>query len=275
MCGDVQSADALPPRRGPVRVGVGGWDYEPWRETFYPPGLPRARQLAHMASRLTAVEINATYYKLQKPELFERWAKAVPDGFRFALKGSRFCSNRKVLGEAGEAVERFCGQGLAELGDRLGPVLWQFMATKRFEPDDFRAFLELLPREVAGVPLRHVVEPRHESFRDRDFVAMARAAKVGIAFADSDEFPCFADLSGDLAYARLQRSRAEEAAGYPAAELDRWAETAKAWARGEGPEGFPYVAEPPEPGPREAYVFFTSGAKERNPAAAMALIDRL
>jgi uncharacterized protein YecE (DUF72 family) len=261
--------------QGPIRVGVGGWDYDPWRDSFYPPKLPRSKQLDHMAGRLTAVEINATYYKLQKPELFERWAKAVPDGFRFAIKGSRFCSNRKVLGEAGEAVGRFCGQGLAELGGKLGPILWQFMATKRFEPDDFRAFLALLPGEVAGVPLRHVVEPRHESFRDPAFVGLARAAGVGIAFADSDEFPCIADLSGDLAYARLQRSRGDVGTGYPPAEIDRWAEVARRWARGESPEGFPYAATPPEPGPREAYVFFISGEKARNPAAAEALVERL
>ena len=261
--------------QGPVRVGVGGWDYDPWRESFYPAKLPKARQLGHMAGRLTAIEINATYYKLQKPELFERWAKAVPDGFRFAVKGSRFCSNRKVLGEAGEAVQRFCGQGLAELGDRLGPILWQFMGTKKFEPGDLRAFLALLPDKVAGVPLRHVVEPRHESFRDPGFVEMARAAGVAIAFADSDDFPCIPDLSGDLAYARLQRSCGDVATGYPPAEIDRWAEIARGWARGESPEGFAYSAPPPEPRPREAYVFFISGEKARNPAAAEALIERL
>jgi uncharacterized protein YecE (DUF72 family) len=260
---------------GRIRVGVGGWDYDPWRESFYPPRLPRAKQLGHMAGRLTAVEVNATYYKLQTPELFERWAKAVPDGFKFAVKGSRFCSNRKVLGEAGEAVERFFGQGLTELGDRLGPILWQLMATKRFEPDDFRAFLDLLPRRVAGVELSHAVEPRHDSFRDPAFVAMARAAGVAIVFADSDEFPCIADLSGDFTYARLQRSREGQAAGYSKEALGRWAKAAKAWARGESPAGFPYVAEPPEPRPRDTYVFFISGAKQRNPAAAEALIGRL
>jgi uncharacterized protein YecE (DUF72 family) len=272
----MDEANAMPiVNEGHVRVGVGGWDYDPWRETFYPPKLARTKQLGNMAARLTAVEINATYYKLQKPELFERWAKAVPEDFRFAVKGSRFCSNRKKLGEAGEAVDRFCGQGLAELGDKLGPVLWQFMATKKFEPDDFRAFLALLPPRVAGVPLRHVVEPRHESFRDPEFVAMVRAAGAAIAFADSDEFPCIADLSGDLVYARLQRSRAEVPTGYAPAELDRWAEVARGWARGESPDGFPYVAGVPGSRARETYVFFISGAKERNPAAAEALIARL
>jgi len=260
---------------GRIRVGVGGWDFDPWRESFYPPRLGKPKQLAHMAARLTAVEINATYYKLQTPELFERWAKAVPEDFRFAVKGSRFCSNRRILGEAGESVERFCAQGLAELGGKLGPILWQFMATKRFEPDDFRAFLALLPGKVAGVPLRHVVEPRHESFRDPEFVAMARAAGVGIAFADSDEFPCLADLSGDLVYARLQRSREKIAKGYKVGELKRWAETARQWSRGESPDGFPYVAEPPPPRARETFVFFIAGAKARNPAAAEALIGML
>jgi uncharacterized protein YecE (DUF72 family) len=261
--------------QGKIRVGVGGWDFDPWRESFYPPRLPRAKQLEHMATRLTAVEINATYYKLQRPELFALWAKSAPDDFRFALKGSRFCSNRKLLAGAGEAVERFCGQGLAELGHKLGPILWQFMATKRFEPDDFGAFLDLLPREAGGVKLRHAVEPRHESFRDPAFVAMARKAGVGIVFADSDVHPAFADLSGDFAYARLQRSREHLSTGYAEAALDRWASVAKAWARGESPAGFPYTAEPAAVGTREVFVFFTSGAKARNPAAAEELIGRL
>lgn len=260
---------------GEIRVGVGGWDYEPWRETFYPPKLPKSKQLEYAGQHLTATEINATYYKLQKPELFEKWAKAVPDGFKFAVKASRFCTNRKLLGEGGEGIERFCAQGFTELGDKLGPILWQFMGTKRFDPNDFAAFLKLLPSSQAGVPLRHAVEPRHDSFRTPEFVAMARAAGVAVVFADADDYPCISDLSGDFVYARLQRSRAELATGYEPAELDRWAVVAKAWAGGESPSGFPYAAEPPPPQPRDTYVFFISGAKERNPAAAMALMGRL
>jgi uncharacterized protein YecE (DUF72 family) len=177
---------------GPIFVGVGGWDYEPWRETFYPPGLPKSRQLEHAASLLTATEINATHYKLQKPETFERWAAAVPDGFKFAVKASRFCTNRKVLCEGGEGVAKFCAQGLTALGDKLGPILWQFMGTKKFDPDDFGGFLQLLPRTQDGVPLRHVVEPRHDSFKTAEFVEMARAADVGIVFADAEDYPLIA-----------------------------------------------------------------------------------
>lgn len=237
---------------GAVRVGIGGWDYDPWRGTFYPPGLAKAKQLPYAAARLGAIEINATYYKLQKPELFARWRDAVPEGFRFAIKGSRFCTNRKVLGEGGEAVARFCGQGLTELGDRLGPILWQFMGTKRFDPDDFGAFLKLLPEAQDGVKLRHAVEPRHESFRCPEFAEMARAAGVAVVIADSDDHPSIGEPEGGLVYARLQRSPYDDAA------LDGWAARAASWAEA-----------------AEAYVFFIAGAKERNPAMAMALIERL
>ncbi len=258
-----------------IRVGIGGWDYEPWRGTFYPLGLPKAKQLEYAASRLSAIEINATYYKLQKPELFAGWARAAPEGFKFTIKGSRFCSNRRVLAESGEALERFCGQGFTELGDKLGPIVWQFMATKKFDPEDFRAFLTLLPRERSGVSLRHAVEVRHESFRDPAFVAMAREAGVAIVFGDSDDYPCFADLSGDFAYARLQCAREEEPTGYSPDALGRWAEIAQAWAAGESPNGLPYITKPAPSQPRETYIFMINGAKLRAPAAALALMERL
>jgi len=260
---------------GRIFVGIGGWDYEPWRETFYPPGLPKTRQLDHAASKLTAIEINATYYKLQKPELYARWAKAVPDGFKFTIKGSRYCTNRKLLADGGEGVERFCGQGFTELGDKLGPILWQFMATKQFDADDFAGFLKLLPAEKDGVKLQHAVEVRHESFRSAAFIDMARAAGVAIVFGDSDDFPCVADVSGDFVYARLMCARESLETGYDTAALDRWASIARGWAAGESPADLPYNAEPAPKRPRDTYVFFISGAKERNPAAAMALIERL
>jgi uncharacterized protein YecE (DUF72 family) len=237
---------------GAVRVGIGGWDYDSWRGTFYPPGLAKAQQLPYAAARFGAIEINATYYKLQQPELFAKWRDAVPEHFRFAIKGSRFCTNRKLLGEAGEAVASFCGQGLTELGDTLGPILWQFMATKRFDPDDFGAFLKLLPKTQNGLRLRHAVEPRHESFRSPELIKMARAADVAVVIADSDDYPSVGEPGGGLVYTRLQRSPYDDAA------LDGWAAKAAAWAE----EG-------------DAFVFFIAGSKECNPAMAKALTERL
>jgi uncharacterized protein YecE (DUF72 family) len=259
----------------PIRTGIGGWTYEPWRGTFYPERWPQKRELEYAASRLTAIEINGTYYSSFKPQSFAGWAKTVPDGFVFSLKASRYCTNRKVLAEAGESVGRFVGQGLVELGDRLGPILWQFMPTKRFDPDDFGAFLRLLPAAEAGVPLRHAVQVRHESFGTPDFVALCRAAGVAIVFADSADYPAIADVSGDLVYARLEQASEAEPAGYPPAALDGWADTARHWAAGGSPAPVPLLAEPAPATPRETFVFFINGAKVRAPHGAMALIERL
>ncbi|TMJ18606.1 MAG: DUF72 domain-containing protein [Alphaproteobacteria bacterium] len=262
--------------RGSIYVGVGGWDFDPWRGTFYPAGLPKARQLEHLASRLNATEINATYYKLQSPALFERWAAMVPEGFKFAVKASRFCTNRRVLGEAGEAVGKFCAQGLSALGGKLGPILWQFAATKPFDPDDIRAFLALLPASQDGVALRHALEPRHESFKCAEFVALARAAGVAIVIAEHETYPQIADLTADFVYARLQCAGEAEPLGYGEAALDRWAKVATGWAAGESPAGLDYHGDvPAEAVPRDAFVFFISAAKIRNPLAAEALARRL
>jgi uncharacterized protein YecE (DUF72 family) len=250
------------PTPRPIHVGIGGWDYDPWRGTFYPPGLPKARQLFFASRQLTAIEINATFYKLQRPELFERWAQQAPEGFVFAVKGSRFCTNRKLLAEGGEAITRFCSQGLTRLGSKLGPILWQLAATKRFEAEDVAAFFGLLPREQDGVPLRHVIETPHESFRDERFVALARDAGIAVCIAD-DGSPTLPDQhTSPFVYARLKNSREEEPLGYPPKELDRWAERARGWA-----------ADPA--GPRDVFLFVISGAKVRAPAAAQALIARI
>ena len=260
----------------PIHVGIGGWDFDPWRGTFFPAGLAKTKQLGFVGEQLTATEINATFYKLQSPALFERWGRAVPDGFKFAIKASRFCTNRKNLGDAGEAIGKFCAQGFTELGDKLGPILWQLAPTKKFDADEIRAFFALLPTSHAGLSLRHAIEVRHESFRSRAFVAMARASNVAIAFADHETYPEIADLSADFVYARLQRTEDAEPTGYAPAALDRWAEVLKGWAAGERPPALDYVSDAKaEAAPREVFAFVIAGAKVRNPLAARALIKRL
>ena len=244
-----------------VHVGIGGWSYEPWRGLFYPKGLPQARELAHVGEHLTATEINATFYGRQKPASFAKWRDAVPDHFVFAVKGSRYCTVRKNLAEAGESVANFVGQGIVELGDKLGPINWQLAATKTFDADEIAAFLALLPASHEGLPLRHAIEARHESFRDPAFFALLRKAGVAVILADSEKYPTFADAAdkAPFVYARLQNAQAGLEQGYPAAELDRWATRARGWAQAG----------------RDTFVFFINGAKERAPAAAQALIARL
>lgn len=242
-----------------IHVGIGGWTYEPWRGPFYPPGHPQKRELEYAGQHLTGIEINGTYYGSQKPETFASWAEAVPDGFRFSVKASRFATNRKVLADGAGSIEKFLTQGLTRLSDRLGPILWQFMATKKFERDDFAAFLDLLPEAQDGLPLRHALEVRHESFRDPAFVDLARERNMAIVFADSDEFPCIDEDTADFIYARLQRSQEEIETGYDGKALDAWAKRARDWAKGD----------------RDVYLFFIAGAKVRNPAAAQALIAKL
>ena len=180
-----------------------------------------------------------------------------------------------MLGDAGEGIASLVDQGIVELGDKLGPILWQFADTKAWDPDDFGAFLRLLPTSHAGVRLRHAVEPRHESFRCTAFIEQARAAGVAIVLDHADKYPLIADLSGDFAYARLQCAREEIPTGYPDAELDLWATRAQTWARGESSADLPLLANPPAPRPRDVFVFFISGAKVRAPVAALALADRL
>jgi len=263
-----------------IRAGIGGWTYEPWRDNFYPKGLAHSKELAYAASRLTAIEVNGTYYSTFKPATFAKWRDETPDGFMFSLKANRFATNRKVLAEAGESIDRFTGSGIAELGPKLGPLVWQFAPTKLFDPDDFEAFLKLLPARVDGVALRHALDVRHESFMDPAYLALARKYSCATVFTDSDDYPSFADLTSDFVYARMMRTDSAVKTGYAPKALDRWAEAAKTWAAGDEPADVPLLegagkGAAKKGKPRDVFMFFISGAKERAPAAAMALIDRL
>jgi uncharacterized protein YecE (DUF72 family) len=237
--------------------------------------LRQADELAYAASKLGAIEINGTYYSLQKPASFAAWAAATPEDFVFAVKASRFCTNRKVLSDAGEAIERFMGQGLDELGPKLGPILWQFMATKRFDPDDFAGFLALLPRELASRPLRHCVEVRHASFATEAFVDLARAQNVAICASENPDYPLIADVTADFVYARLMKGRDEIETGYEPAALDAWADRFRAYANGDTPADLPPLATKAAERPRDVFAFFISAGKVRAPAAAVALANRL
>jgi len=204
---------------GKIKVGIGGWTFEPWRDNFYPKGWPKARELEYASTHVTAIEINGTFYSTQKPATWADWAKRTPDNFVFSVKASRFCTNRRVLCDGAESIDKFINQGLSELGPKLGPILWQFAGTKQFDAEDFGGFLEMLPKSVDGVPLRHAIEPRHESFRTSAFVELARKANVAIVFADAGKYPQFADLTADFTYARLQNAREEEPTGYSPSAL--------------------------------------------------------
>jgi Uncharacterized conserved protein len=244
-----------------IRAGVGGWTFEPWRDNFYPKGLPQAQELHYASRHLSAIEVNGTFYSTFQPATFAKWRDATPDGFVFALKAHRFTTHRRQLATAADGIARFIGSGLAELGDKLGPIVWQLMPTMAFEPEDLAAFLRLLPRELQGRPLRHVLDVRHPSFACEEYLALLARHGVTTVYTDSDKFPAIAHAHSPLAYLRLMRSAADCATGYPPAQLARWAQGAREWvALGEA---------------NEAFVFFINGAKERAPAAAQAFLGQL
>lgn len=244
-----------------IHVGVGGWTFEPWRNNFYPAGLPHSRELHYASRQLTAIEVNGTFYSTFKPATFAKWRDETPDGFVFSLKAHRFTTHRRELAGAQEGVERFIGSGIAELGDKLGPILWQLMPTTPFRPDDLEAFLRLLPREVAGRPLRHVLDVRHPSFATEAFLDLLARHDCTTVYTDSDKFPFIPHARSPLAYLRLMRSEADRPTGYAPEEITTWVKGAREWTR---------LAEA-----NEAFVFFINGAKERAPAAAQEFLKQL
>jgi uncharacterized protein YecE (DUF72 family) len=261
---------------GQVYIGVGGWTFAPWRGVFYPEKLTQAKELEYAASKLTSIEINGTYYGSQKPESFRKWAREVPNGFVFSVKGPRFATNRRVLGEAGESIKRFYDSGVLELGDRLGPVLWQFAPTKKFDEADFGHFLDLLPRKLEGRSLRHVVEVRHASFCVPDFIALLRKFEIPVVFAEHGTYPAISDVTGDFVYARLQKGNDDIKTCYPPKQLDTWAKRLQLWASGGEPDDLPHVdPKPAKTAPRDVFAYVIHEGKVRAPAGAMELIERV
>lgn len=244
-----------------IRIGIGGWTFEPWRDNFYPPGLAHSKELHYASRQLSAIEVNGTYYSTFKPPTFAKWHSETPDGFMFSLKANRFATNRRVLADAGDSITRFVESGISELKDKLGPIVWQFMPTKQFDPGDFEAFLAQLPQAVDGRPLRHALDVRHESFATPAFLALARQYGCVPVYTDSPKFPAIADAEADFAYLRLMRSQADVPTGYTPEAIAQWAQGVRTWTSGERP--------------RDVFVYFINGAKERAPAGAMALMAQL
>jgi uncharacterized protein YecE (DUF72 family) len=264
-------------KSGKIYCGIGGWNFAPWRGVFYPKGLPQAKELNYAGQQLTSIEINSTFYGSQKPESFRKWAREVPDGFIFSVKGPRFATNRRVLAEAGDSIKRFLDSGVLELGDRLGPLLWQFAPFKKFDEADFGGFLELLPQKLAGKPMRHVVEVRHDSFNTPAFPALLRKFGIAVVYAEHQKYPGIADVTGDFVYARLQKGEDTIPTAYPPKALDAWGRRAQQWAEGKEPDDLPRLdpTHKPKAAPRDVFVYFIHEGKIRAPAAAVAMIERL
>jgi uncharacterized protein YecE (DUF72 family) len=242
-------------KTGKIYVGVGGWNFAPWRDNFYPKGLTQARELHYASRELTSIEINSTFYGLQKPATFQKWHDETPDGFVFSVKAPRFVTQRSDLASAGSSLERFLGSGLANLGDKLGPINWQLAPNKKFAAQELAAFLALLPRELEGRALRHALEVRHESFASEEAIAVAREHGVAIVEAGDSEYPHIEARTAPFSYLRVMGTKASAPKGYAPAGIQRWSERAQALAR----EG-------------DVFFYFISGAKERNPHAARALL---
>ncbi|MGD9814527.1 MAG: DUF72 domain-containing protein [Hyphomonadaceae bacterium] len=241
-----------------IRVGIGGWSYEPWEETFYPPKLAAAKQLEYAASKVTAIEINATFYRTQSAASFKKWAAATPDDFQFSVKAPRAAVQRKDLREAAQSIEWFFNSGVGELGAKLGPIFWQMAPYKKFDAAEMRAYFDMLPEKLGKLRLRHALEVRHDSFTDAAFLELARARNIAVVTVESAKHPLIVEPTADFAYARLELTRAGEPTGYPKPALQKWAKTAREWAKS-----------------GDVFLYFISGAKERNPAAAMAMLDIL
>lgn len=260
-----------------IRVGIGGWTYAPWRKNFYPAGLVQRRELEYASRQLSTIEINGTFYGAQKPAVYAKWAADAPPDFVFSLKAPQHVTQRGPLAKTSKSANAFVSGGLAEFGEKLGPILWQMPPSRPFDHDDLAAFLDALPPDLDGRALRHALEVRHESYLDEAYVELARSRNVATVFTDSPDYPSIADITGGFIYTRLMRSRGDLDLGYTDEELDAWTRVAREWAEGRDPLELPHVvaAAKKDDAPRDVFVYFINSAKQRNPAAAMAMLRRL
>jgi len=241
-----------------IRVGIGGWSYEPWEETFYPSDLPAAKQLAYASQHVTAIEINATFYRTQSATSFAKWKASTPDDFVFSVKAPRAAVQRKDLREAAQSIEWFFNSGIGELGAKLGPIFWQMAPYKKFDAAEMNAYFDMLPAKLGKLKLRHAIEVRHESFACDEFMALAKKRNIAVVTVESEKHPLIVEPTADFAYARLELTQADEPTGYPKPALKKWAKTARDWEK-----------------TGDVFLYFISGAKERNPAAAQAMLGLL
>jgi uncharacterized protein YecE (DUF72 family) len=286
-------------RTAQVRIGTSGWTYAPWRSSFFPKGLPQRRELTYASSIFRAIEINGTFYRLQKPDSFARWAEETPDDFVFAVKAPRFITHILRLREPDIPAANFFASGLLRLGPKLGPILWQFPPSFRFDRPLMQAFLALLPHDTESAaalaarhddhlqsrawlkadrhrPLRHAVEIRHESFRDADFIDLLRAHDVALVCADTVEWPLLMDLTSDFVYCRLHGSEELYRSGYDNAALDCWAQRVRAWADGAPMHDGEFAGrQVRRRKKRDVFMFFDNTDKLRAPDDAQALMRRL
>jgi uncharacterized protein YecE (DUF72 family) len=279
-----------------IRVGLSGWNYKGWRGKFYPQGLPRRRELAFAARCYGAIEINGSFYSLQRPESFERWYEETPPGFVFAVKAPRFITHMLKLRRARTPLANFLASGVLRLEEKLGPILWQLPPFLRYDKARFEEFFQLLPRDTASAlqlarrhdarlrgrnwlragakrPLRHAVEVRHDSFRSPDFIRQLRRHRIGLVVADTVDWPLLMDITADFVYCRLHGSEQLYVSGYDDRALRRWATRARAWSRGGEPRDASRVLprSPSRARGRDVFVFFDNDAKVRAPVDAATL----
>lgn len=259
-----------------IRVGIGGWNFAPWKGLFYPEKLKAADELSFASRKVTAIEINGTFYRGQSPASFKKWREETPEDFVFSVKGHRAISFKKDLRDTAESLGWFVNGGVLELGEKLGPLVWQLAPFKRFSADEIGGFMKLLPKEAGGRKLRHALEVRHQSFVDPAFVDLARREGVAIVFAESEDHPPIADTTADFVYARLERMTEEEPTGYPPAVIAGWAGRARLWEKGKQPKDLPLAGKGGGgAASRDVFVFMINGYKAHAPAAAMALLKEL